>query len=124
MRRVPAILLLAVFSLSLIGPALFADTDTNLPACCRRDGQHHCDMMSTRTDSASDLSMHTSARRCPFFPKTGALLPHAGPALPTASQSLSAVLLVDRHISAHKEPGHPVALALSHHKRGPPVLSY
>ena len=40
MRRVPAILLLAVFSFSLISPALFAsETESNLPACCRRDGK-------------------------------------------------------------------------------------
>jgi len=43
MRRVWAAMLLVLFSLSLIGPAISApNPESNLPACCRRDGRHHC----------------------------------------------------------------------------------
>jgi hypothetical protein len=43
MYRLSAILLSAFFSFSLISPAVFAaDPDASLPACCRRDGKHHC----------------------------------------------------------------------------------
>ena len=37
-------LLLALFSFSLISPAVLAsDADSKLPACCKRNGKHHCD---------------------------------------------------------------------------------
>jgi hypothetical protein len=41
-RRVWAYLLVAIFGISLITPALYADESSNLPACCRRLGAHHC----------------------------------------------------------------------------------
>jgi hypothetical protein len=44
MRRTVASLLLGLVSFPLIAPLLLADTDSDLPACCRRDGKHHCSM--------------------------------------------------------------------------------
>jgi hypothetical protein len=63
-RRISAILLLALFSFLLIGPAVFAsDPEANLPACCRRRGKHHC-TVGTQT-SATEVSLQTGA--CPNF---------------------------------------------------------
>jgi hypothetical protein len=70
-RRVPAILLLGLFSFSLIEPALMADNDSKLPACCRREGQHHCAM--TVESSAAGSAVQAV---CPAFPKTGATPAH------------------------------------------------
>src|SRR5947207_9571899 len=64
MRRVMAFLLVAMFSFSLIGPAVFASTlSAKLLACCRRDGKHHC-----TTPEASNSGQVLAATRCASFP--------------------------------------------------------
>src|ERR1041384_748053 len=67
MRRTWAILLLALFSFPLISPAVLAsDARAKLPACCRRDGQHHC------TATASTGGPGLQAARCFSFPSAKA----------------------------------------------------
>jgi hypothetical protein len=44
MRRALASLLLATISFPLIAGTLFADLESKVPACCRRNGAHHCSM--------------------------------------------------------------------------------
>jgi len=74
MRRALASLLLVLFSLSLIGPVLLADTDSNLPSCCRRDGKHGCGMksMGKQQETSSGPKLRADARRCAYFPKAEA----------------------------------------------------
>jgi hypothetical protein len=61
-RRFAAILLLALFSVSLIEPGLMADV-SKLPACCRRGGQHHCTMADTSSGGVwSRVSVRYSPR--------------------------------------------------------------
>ena len=124
MRRVPAILLVFVFSFSLIAPALFADAESNVPACCRRDGKHHCgmmdrDMADTPSSGPAVDAFHV---KCPFFPTGGAMVPKCGPALLAAFQAagVSAVSRIAR--SAQAEAGYRISLDCSHRKRGPPSL--
>ena len=67
MRRIPAIVLLLVaFSLSLISPLLLAGQQKELPACCRRDGKHHCgkQMGQPPADGVQIGALST----CPLFP--------------------------------------------------------
>lgn len=45
-RRTFALLLVALFSVSLLTPLFAADVRQHLPACCLRDGEHHCSMSS------------------------------------------------------------------------------
>ena len=124
MRRVPAILLVFVFSFSLIGPALFVDAESNLPACCRRDGKHHCGM--TDRDMAEALSSGAAVdalrAKCPFFPSGGAVLPQPGAALLAACHPVCASLLSQPTVPAHAEAGYRISLNRAHHKRGPPTL--
>jgi len=124
MRRVQALLLLSLFSLSLIGPALSVDSQSDLPACCRRGGQHHCSMMSMDGDSASPTGPVASAIsvRCPYFPKGGALLPHDGAALLATAQPVLTSLLSQLAPAAQAAAGYRISLARSHQKRGPPSL--
>ncbi|HZY64240.1 MAG TPA: hypothetical protein VFE38_17110 [Edaphobacter sp.] len=71
MRRLLAISLLLLFGLPLVSPlfALSTNPDANLPACCRRNGAHHCTMnlehARTLTNSAPSF---TAPSRCPFYP--------------------------------------------------------
>ncbi|HXP83730.1 MAG TPA: hypothetical protein VN841_03375 [Bryobacteraceae bacterium] len=73
MRRACATLLLALFGFVLGGPALFAYTDSNLPACCRRLGQHHCSMPGGALGSAQTSGPAFQPVLCASFP--GALAP-------------------------------------------------
>jgi len=59
MRRVPASLLLALWSLGLALPFLQAQPSA-IPACCRRDGKHHCAM------SPGGDGFRTIASNCPY----------------------------------------------------------
>jgi hypothetical protein len=65
LRRLWAIFLLALFSFSLIGPTVAADSDSNLPACCRRFGKHHCSMSGNPSSGPAARSA-----RCAAFPET------------------------------------------------------
>jgi hypothetical protein len=62
MRRVLASLLLAIISLSLLTPVLLANASSELPACCRRFGKHHCSMPSSPSP-AGGVAINAS---CPF----------------------------------------------------------
>jgi hypothetical protein len=71
MRRAMAILMVAFFSLTLISPALFASNkDSNLPACCRRSGLHHC-TAGNQADSSSGPALQQG--RCPVYPSARAV---------------------------------------------------
>jgi hypothetical protein len=70
MRRILAIMLLALFSFPLISPALLAsDTDAKLPACCRRNGSHHCSIVVGQPRAAGPA---IETGRCASFPVTAA----------------------------------------------------
>jgi hypothetical protein len=91
MRRALATLLLALFSFSLISPAVLAsDPESNLPACCRRDGKHHCAMMGAmmamQSESPSGPALQTA--RCPSFPTAGAIAASPAASLPGLSQAV------------------------------------
>jgi hypothetical protein len=127
MRRVPAILLVLLFSFSLIGPALFVDDESNLPACCRRSGNHHCsmtdrdmaDMAEAPSSGPAADALHT---KCPFFPNCGAVVPESGPALLATTQQ-AAVSIVSQIVDrVQAEAGYRISFSRSHYKRGPPTL--
>jgi len=127
MRRVPAILLVFLFSFPLIGPALFVDDDANLPACCRRDGKHHCAMMGMMDrdmaeSPSSGPAVAALRTTCPFFPGGGAVLPHSGAALLAARQAAGVSIGCRFAARVQAEAGHRISFSRSHQKRGPPIL--
>jgi hypothetical protein len=125
MRRVPAILLVFLFSFSPIGPALFVDAESDLPACCRRSGKHHCGMMAQDMAGApsSGPAVDALRTRCPFFPNGGAVLPHSGAALLATSQPAGIAIVIRIAAPVQAEAGYRLSLNRSHQKRGPPSLS-
>jgi hypothetical protein len=65
LRRFSAILLVLLFGLSLLTPLLASGGESNLPACCRKAGLHHCGMPD---GSAHDSGPAVRAQRCPMYP--------------------------------------------------------
>lgn len=117
MRRRFAILLLALFSFSLLSPAFGGGSEANLPACCRHSGKHHCSMGS---DAPQSGAAFTANRKCPIFPGI-AIFPGcsiAGNVARTISSfvadSWQALSPASRRVSLRSPQ------AGAHHKRGPP----
>jgi hypothetical protein len=122
-RRISSISLLLLLLLPLISP-IFAATaaETNLPACCRRDGKHHC-AISTVTKSRAINSGAIQAtvirEKCPSYPAPSATahtnLSH-GEARATA---FSNIISFETRI-AQTEACRRISFDRSRHKRGPP----
>jgi len=121
MRRVPALILLAVFSFPLVAPAFAANADSPLPACCRRDGKHRCAMLSGYRETRSP-AISAIQSQCPYYPATTST---------PASEGNAAILKTRQAIYA-SVPGEPAFAALmdvqyradlcrAHQKRGPPT---
>jgi hypothetical protein len=120
-RRAFAATLVLIFSLPLIAPVLVsASAASQLPACCRRNGNHHCAMKMEMGDLPShDRSV---SEKCPFSPfaHTPLMQPHAFPVLvSSASTSLAAGPAA---IVRAAEAGYRISADRARHKRGPPRL--
>jgi hypothetical protein len=121
MRRALAILLLALFSFPLITPALFAsDEDSNLPACCRRGGKHHCAMMAMQSESPSGPA--AQAARCSSFPAASEIPGRPAVSLPAVFQAIFAGLLSHPASCPQAEALCRISYSRAGQKRGPPVV--
>jgi hypothetical protein len=81
MRRILSILVLLVLGLEPAIPAAALISgwsgkvdESRLPACCRRNGKHHCAMGSeasqARVAGAADETAISAKDSCPFAPRT------------------------------------------------------
>lgn len=124
MRRALAILLVFAFSLPLIAPALASAPDeSQLPACCRRDGKHHCAMFSDAVSVNVSKRVTTVSGKCPCppFARLALMLPHA-----LSSQHTSAAVARNAGPAAvirEAEAGYRISFDRSRQKRGPPQLA-
>jgi hypothetical protein len=121
-RRLLAVSLLLLFSLPLISPlfALTANSDTNLPACCRRNGAHHCMMKLQHTESSgTEVTLSTIPQRCPAFPAVVTPVKHGDLSFPTASL-IFAEIVSNPSVKIQTQARARVALDRSRQKRGPP----
>jgi hypothetical protein len=78
-RRILSLVLLFTFGFPLVAPALALSqtADSNLPACCRRNGAHHCMMSTEQTAALLNGNHFTSIRsKCPFCPTTSPTSQH------------------------------------------------
>lgn len=125
MRRLIGITLLLLFSLPLISPvlALAAVSDANLPACCRRNGAHHCMLkMRQKEPSGPGITLSTIPQRCPAYPAAITRVQHGDLAYPSASLEF-AEIVSHPAIKAQTMARARVALDRSRQKRGPPSLN-
>ena len=121
MRRALVMLLVAVFSLPLIAPLLASGPDdASLPACCRRNGKHHCAMAGLTVAVPSKYP--TFSEKCPWTPFTRAslMLPH-GLAL-RASAARVGRAGGSASTIGEAEAGYRISADRTRCKRGPPSL--
>jgi hypothetical protein len=123
LRRLLAITLLAIFGLPLFAPlaASAAPGKAGLPACCRRNGRHHC-AMNLRTDGA--LAHHAPglrapAERCPYYPTQTTTTPSNFLAM-TPAHAIFAELVSHPANHAQTQSRWRIARDRARQKRGPP----
>ena len=121
MRRLIAITLLLLFSSPLISPllALTATSAANLPACCRRNGAHHCMANMQQPDG---INVSTIPQKCPSYPAAVTPIQHGDLSSHTASL-IFAEIVSHPSVRTQTEARARVALDRSRQKRGPPSLS-
>ena len=124
--KLVSILLLAIFGLPLVSPLLAATavSETNLPACCRRAGRHHC--MISSAERSQFVSKQTELRspqeKCPFCPAAIMASHHPQVGLATA-ETIFAGLVSHPAAPIQTESKWRIARDRSRGKRGPPSLS-
>jgi hypothetical protein len=120
MRRAFAALLVLVFSFPLIAPALASSPDASqLPACCRRNGKHHCAMGMEM--GGSPARSHLLSEKCPYSPfaRTPLMLRHAAaPAIHASGAGHAEGLAA---IAGEAEAGYRISADRARYKRGPPA---
>ena len=103
-------------------PAFLADRESDLPACCRRDGKHHCAMLEAleKQERESGPSCKAAANKCPMYPKAAvtysgghwvAFAPAGAVTGPIATQPVS---------KAQTEVLYRISHSRARQKRGPP----
>lgn len=125
LRRLLSILLLVAFGLPVVSPlfAMVRTDEARLPACCRRDGKHHCMMgMSDRArQGQSVLSFGTPVEKCPYCPSALVAAHIDYLAAPTAHAVFASLVSHPSGI-AQTESLRRISRDRSHQKRGPPAF--
>jgi hypothetical protein len=122
-RRLIGITLLLLFSLPLISPvlALGASSEANLPACCRRNGAHHCAMRMHQAESSGNGTTFSAIpQRCPAYPAMVTSVRHGDLSFYTASL-IFAEIVSHPSVKAQTQARARVALDRSRQTRGPPT---
>jgi hypothetical protein len=129
MRRILAITLLIAFGSPLAVPLLAAaadlqskDAQSSLPACCRRNGKHHCAItMAAALASVNGSSPAFQAPPCPLYPSSSTL-PTLVTAALTTPRTFSVALLRATPPRASSLLRAHSSIPSSNHQRGPPAL--
>jgi len=118
MRRLLAMLLLAAFGLPAVAPALALapSEDAHIPACCRRNGAHHCAMLDAQKTDAPTITA-----LCPHFPQPSSAAPTGTLAALASPSSLTSLHLVGLTTVQRAETQRRLSRERSRHKRGPPT---
>jgi hypothetical protein len=122
-RRLISIALLLIFSFPLISPvlALAASSDANLPACCRRNGAHHCVMKVQQTESSGPgITLSSIPQRCPAYPAVITSVQHRDLSLHAASLIIAEIVSYPS-VKVQTQARARVAFDRSRQKRGPPT---
>ncbi len=125
MRRALSILLVLFFGLGPLATALQASDDSRLPACCRRNGAHHCAMADAalaRVAQAAGLPAFSAPTHCPLYPRGLATA-----VAPVHAMAASLAVPATQRMTSCALPlfcaDAPRICARSHSGRGPPDSS-
>jgi hypothetical protein len=125
LRKVLAIALLAIFGMPLFAPlvASAAPGEANLPACCRRNGKHHCSMNMRGDSFLADQApaWHAPLEHCPYYPAQTTTSPSNTFAM-TAAPAIFAELVSHPALHAQTESKRRISRDRTRQKRGPPPL--
>jgi hypothetical protein len=114
---------MAVYSISLVAPALSLEPESKLPACCRRDGKHGCGMMKKSRSEQSSGPAVKSSMHCDSYP-TGNAVPAAGKVVVAHPPRHSfASTFSDPHAIAQTEAHYRESARRAWQVRGPPAHS-
>ena len=119
-RRGLAISLMLIFSLPLVS-SLFGTSvaESTVPACCRRDGRHHCGVVDD--DATQGSRAHAVRGKCPYAPTAPAarLIPSFAP-----STAAAVFAGITRHptVSPQTDAQLRISFDRACQKRGPPAL--
>jgi len=124
-RKLISILLLAAFALPFLSAlsALGETPESRLPACCRRNGAHHC-MMSAEQMAQLEQGRHftTIHSKCPLFPRAITSAAHQTLSPQFLSRAFGQVFSSST-VSLQTQNWTGSALKGAHPKRGPPRAS-
>jgi hypothetical protein len=112
--------LVLVFAFEVVPPALLAGACESSPACCRRDGKHHCLSQSGLSQSAPEGPLLATVR-CPYFPTT-ATAPGGQRWAASPSRQATAAVFSHPAAKAQTEAYYRISLIRGAQKRGPPSL--
>ena len=124
-RRLLAILQLLLLVLPIFASASVAAhsrSQANLPACCRRNGAHHC-MLSVEERAAltEGINFSTIPQRCPYCPNVLPAAQHAPASLAPAA-TFFAHVLSQPTCASQTSAKLRISRDRSRQKRGPPSL--
>jgi hypothetical protein len=124
MRRTIAVLMLLIFG-SFLGAPLLATSNSielnNLPACCKRNGSHHCVTRMMEGDPGT-TQVSAPPEKCPLFPHTGQMTPVKNSAItPRATGAFYACLQSHPACHTQSEAQRRISFDRSRQKRGPPA---
>ncbi len=111
--------MLTAIGFSLIAPAVLLDTESILPACCRRNGAHHC-VMSDGAQPASGISLVAVPTPCSSYPGDITLPTYPKVWLPGPASAIFAAMVSHPSIFFQTESHYRVSFSRCRQKRGPP----
>jgi len=120
MRRAIAHSLLLIFSWMLFAPLIAWNDDANLPACCRRNGKHHCSMREMEQLGGKETGPASVSEKCPC-PPAGAGAIHSAKFKPEAERQFYTAVVCQAACAPQSPAGFRDSSLLSHQKRGPPA---
>jgi hypothetical protein len=116
MRRTIALSLLLLFGWTLVAPLWARDAEANLPACCRRHGEHHCSMGALGGGQRALPIVH---EKCPHSPASASAV-HSPTFKPEAAELFYAEVVSHPARAPQTEALYRLSTLRSHQKRGPP----
>jgi hypothetical protein len=125
-RRLVASSLFVFLAAPFLLPLGIPNRESNLPACCRRDGKHHCAMMArafaVQQQQEREAHFRNAPDRCPY---RSVLFVRTAPRPVGAPRSIESYAGPASHTAFFGYTVFRTRASQSRHqfKRGPPILS-